>query len=125
AHALAVREIHAAGVGGGADGAACAAAGFFLEPGEARVAHHLDVAHHVDVGDRHEAFGAPEFADLDLVAQRALGGCAAPAAEDRLLLGGQFHRITPPCRGSGRSTWRTCPAFPSTRPRRAAACPCA
>src|SRR4029077_11883196 len=50
AHALAVREVHAAGVGGGAHCTARAAAGFFLEPREARVSHHLDVAHHVDVG---------------------------------------------------------------------------
>ncbi len=101
AQALAVREIHAARIGGGADYAARAAVRFRLEPGQAAVAHHLDVAHHVDVADRHEAPGAPELAHFHLVGERPAGGLAALAAEDLPLLGRQLHRPTPPCRGSG------------------------
>jgi len=33
-----------------------------------------------------------------VLAAWALGGRAAPAAEDRFFLGGQFHRATRPCR---------------------------
>src|SRR6185503_10315478 len=98
AEALAVSEVDAAGIGRRWYGTAGADCGVFLDPGEAAVAHHLDVAHHVDVADRHEALRAPEAADFDLVFERAPRGFAVLAGEDGALLARQVQGPTRPCR---------------------------
>src|SRR2546425_3082812 len=95
AEPLRVRELDAACVGRDRNTAMRPLRATLGEKRQAAVAHHLDVTHHVSVGDGHEALGAEEASDFDLVGDRFAHGFALVSAEHRLFFGGQPQRSSP------------------------------
>src|SRR6266849_8219014 len=95
AEPLRVREIDAACVGRDRNTAMRPLRATVGEKRQSAVAHHLDVTHHVSVGDGHEALGAEEASDFDLVGDRFAHGLALVSAEHRLFFRGQPHRSSP------------------------------
>src|SRR5213594_4239508 len=95
AEPLRVREIDAACVGRDRNTAMRPLRATVREKRQSAVAHHLDVTHHVSVGDGHEALGAEEASDFDLVGDRFAHGLALVSAEHRLFFRGQPHRSSP------------------------------
>ncbi len=65
------------------------------QEGQARIAQHLDVAHHVRVAHGHEALGAEETPDLDLVGDGAAHAFALGAVQHAAFLLAQLHRVSP------------------------------
>ena len=86
-----VIEVEAAGIRRGGNAAVPALLRHALQIVEPAVAEHFDVTHHVRVGNGDKTLGFEKFTDLDLVGQRFLGGHALLAAQNRLLLGVEFH----------------------------------
>src|SRR6266513_3277476 len=95
AEPLRVREIYATRVGRDRNAAMSSLCATVSEKRQAAVAHHLDITHHVSVGDGHEALGAKEAPDFDLVGDRFADGLALAPVEHRLFFRGQLHRSSP------------------------------